>query len=268
MNTNLFDHNDMHILPRFNALNEPTRQFVPLKTNVKAALAEKHLAILRDPATGALYSKDGRKNDPNLPLARLISENYTANESMYLCLRQIAATGQYSGLVSYADTGLSRYRLTENIRLLNRAGIIARYTEYAAGFYVELAPEAREFLNKGFSQIYLTDFVKKNLRPDELFFDVTLADDRNSSERYKADLIYRNGDRVKYVCIAMNPKLPNMANQIEKIVRFANRFDGSLSIVISPSADKTALYNTLRSRLGYGVRVPNIVPYTQPMLLR
>lgn len=269
MNTLIYDPNNSNRLSHFNAFDDSTRKFAAQKTkNVRSVLGEKHLAILRDPTNGTLCSKDGRRSNPNLPLAQAISSNYAISELMYTRLRQIAATEQYSGLVTASETELSSYTLANNIRSLTRAGIICKSTEYSSGYYIQLVPEARDFLNKGFAQIYLSDYVKTNLHPEEIYYDVTLTEERNLSERYKVDLIYRKDNRVSFAVIALNRKLTSMPAQIDKLVRISNRLRSSLTIVVSPSVDRTALQELLRSRLNYDVKIPDIVPYTRLMYLR
>lgn len=271
--------------PNYDSFNAPTKKFDPNKQfnsnnhfvytpkpsnarNVRFVLEAKHLVFKRDMTTGALCSKDGRKSNPNLPLAEMISDNYGYNEPVFSRMRQIYATEQCAGLIGYSETGLSRIVLGNCIRMFTNAGIISRHTEYSTGFYVQLNPEARNFVSKEFAQINVTNYIKLAFHPEEIYFDTTLCEDRNPAEHYTADVIYRIDSSVKFVTIALNPKLLCMPMQIERLVRLANRLRSSVTIVVSPSVDITALSNTLRSRLDPSTSMPYIVPYTRLSLLR
>ena len=255
-------------VPQFIVPEAATRNFTPRSnTTVMSVLSAKHLTIHRDPQTGFLHSKDGRKNDPNQQLAEAMSVNYGYIETLLTRMRQLAASEVAAGLIQYSETGLIGSVLLAQVQSLCQAGIISRYAEYSNGVYVQLNPEARSFLSKGFAQLYLTSYIRQHMCPDEIFYDVHLGEDRGGSETYVTDVIYRQGSSVKFTVIALNPKLDQMPQQLERLVRIANRLRSSVTIVVSPSINAQAFAYHINSMTDSKADMVKVVPYTRLALL-
>lgn len=225
------------------------------------------MLIHRDPQTAFLRSKDGRKNDPNQQLAEALSVNYGFLEPMFIRMRQIAANEVAAGLIQYTETGLVRNVLLTQVQSLCQAGIIRRYAEYATGIYVQLNSNARNFLSKEFAQLHLVNYIKQNMHPDEIFYDVHLGEDKGGSETYVADVIHRQGSSVKFTIIALNQRVDQMPQQMERLVRIANRLRSSVTIVVSPSIDAQAFAIRLNNMTDSKADIVTVVPYTRLALL-
>ena len=256
-------------MPQFTAREDPTRGFTPRQVpmNVQGILAAKHLLIHRDPQTGYLRSKDGRKNDPNQQLAEAMSVRYGFLEPMFIRMRQIAANEVAAGLIQYTETGLVRDVLLTQVQSLCQAGIISRYAEYATGIYVQLNAYARNFLSKEFAQLYLVNYIKQTMHPDEIFYDVHLGEGRGGSETYVADVIHRQGSSVKFTIIALNQRLDQMPHQMERLVRITNRLRSSVTIVVSPSIDVQSFAVRLNNMTDSKADIVTVVPFTRLALL-
>lgn len=256
-------------MPQFTAREDPTRGFMQrqIPMNVQGVLAAKHLLIHRDPQTAFLRSKDGRKHDPNEQLAEALSVNYGFLEPMFIRMRQIAANEVAAGLIQYSETGLIRNVLLTQVQALCQAGIISRYAEYATGIYVQLNSNARNFLSKEFAQLHLVNYIKQNMHPDEIFYDVHLGEDKGGSETYVADVIHRQGSSVKFTIIALNQRVDQMPQQMERLVRIANRLRSSVTIVVSPSIDAQAFAIRLNNMTDSKADIVTVVPYTRLALL-
>ena len=254
-------------MPEFTA---PTRNFTPRRSlllNTQDVLAAKQLLIQRDPVTGYLRSKDGRKNDLNTPLAVSLGMNYPYFESMHGRLRQIAATDLASGLIQYNDVGLPKKVLCEQVDMLCQAGVINRYAAYATGLFVELNKDAHSFITKGFAQLHLIDHIKQHKHPDELFYDVHLGETRGAPDTYVIDVMHREGSSVKFTLIALNQHLDKMPQQIDRLVRIANRLRSSVTIVVSPSIDVQAFSIRFNNMIDSRTSAVSVVPFTRHALL-
>ena len=239
-------------------VQRPTRKHFD---SVHAALAADGLAIRRDPSTGRLRSRDGRKPDPNLPVAQILSEDYGRNEGFCQRMRQIASSKQAMGFADPENTGLTGNALKERIRLMSGIGLITRYTPARSGYYVQLNPKAVSFLTKEFAQIYICDYIRRRFRPDEIYFDVSICGERTGSELFALDVVCRQGSSFMAVVTALNTNLLNAPNQLDRLTRVMERLHIPLKIVVSPAVDTKALSEQLRRRLGRPVSA-GIVPYT------
>ena len=186
---------------------------------------------------------------------------------MFIRMRQIAANEVAAGLIQYSETGLIRNVLLTQVQALCQAGIISRYAEYATGIYVQLNSNARNFLSKEFAQLHLVNYIKQNMHPDEIFNEVHLGEDKGGSETYVADVIHRQGSSVKFTIIALNQRVDQMLQQMERLVRIANRLRSSVTIVVSPSIDAHAFAIRLNNMTDSKADIVTVVPYTRLALL-
>ena len=240
----------------------PTQGFMPrTQVNVQGVLSAKHLVILRDPATGHLRSKDGRNPDLNEPLATEMSYDYTHDEAMQTRMRQIAATEQSSGMIFYREVGMLRHTLLTKVQAFHQAGLIKRYDEYATGLYIVLNPDARAFLTKTFAQLCAVSYLRAKRFPNEILYDVHLGEDRGGTDHYTVDVIYRQGTALKFIIIAINPKLEQMPLQMERIVRLANRLRSSVTVLVSPTVDASALAMRINSMTDARADAVSVVRY-------
>ena len=246
----------------------PTQGFMPrTPVNVQGVLAAKHLVIMRDPATGHLRSRDGRNADLNEPLSAEMSYDYPNDEAMQTRMRQIAATEQSSGMIFYNDVGMLRHSLLAKMKTFQQAGLIKRYDEYPTGIYVVLNPDARPFLSKTFAQLCVVNYLRTKRFSNEIFYDVHLDEDRGGNDHYTVDVIYRQGTALKFIVIALNPKLDQMQQQMERIVRIANRLRSSVTILVSPSVDARMIAMRINAMTDSRADAVSVVTYPHLSLL-
>lgn len=223
----------------------------------------KQLRFDSDPATGKRRSKDGRKRNPNAPLAEAISYRYGYFESVHVKIRAISSTAQNAGMLNLNE--LYPIRPDEVLQLvisLKNAGIITRYSNYGNCIYIELNPIAKKFYDKEFAILHALNSISKK-HVDECYYECVLAD-TYGNEKYVADIIYREGNRVTFVITALSQKIMFPA-QLERIVKIANRLK-SVTVVISPSVNINELMTKLRYTVNSGVSI-KLVPFNQINLL-
>ena len=228
--------------------------------NTQDVLKAKYLHIQQDPVSGHLRSKDGRRTDPNQQLAVALSIDYARFEKMFVRLRQIAATDAFAGLIQYNDTQLTPNLLLMQVQALAQSGIIKRYASYSSGIFVQLNPETREFLTKRFAQLHTVSFIKDHFHPEEIYYDVHLGEARGF-DNYVVDVIYRQGSSVKFVLIALNPKLDQMPQQMERLVRTANRLRSSMTVVVSPGINVRDFSIRFNNMTDSRTDIVNVIPF-------
>jgi len=223
----------------------------------------KQLRFENDPVTGKRRSKDGRKQNPNMPLAEAISYRYGYYEPVHVKIRAISSTAQNAGMIHLHE--LYPIRPDEILQLvisLKNAGIITRYSNYGSCIFIELNAIAKKFYDKEFAILHTLNSINRK-HVDECYYDCLLSD-TYGNERYTADIIYREGSRVTFVITALSQKILFPA-QLERIIRLANRLK-SITLVISPSVSTDELTTKLRYSVNAGVNI-KLVPYTQLHLL-
>ena len=251
---------------RFTAENNfPTRVFTPMSNDptVNKVLSLKQLRFDNDPTTGKRRSKDGRKRNPNTPLAEAISYRYGYFEPVHVKIRAISSTAQNAGMLNLNE--LYPIRPDEVLQLvtsLKNAGIITRYSNYGNCIYIELNPIAKKFYDKEFAILHALNSISKK-HVDECYYECVLAD-TYGNEKYVADIIYREGNRVTFVITALSQKIMFPA-QLERIVKIANRLK-SVTVVISPSVNINELMAKLRYTVNSGVNI-KLIPFNQINLL-
>ena len=221
---NTFYQNQYQSHPVF--LSRPNAPFNSnFDVNVKSILGMKKLSIEMDKATGKMKSKDGRKVDPNTPLANEIAVSYRRYETLHVKLRSICTTTNHSGmLVTHELTALTYADVCGMLEYLRQAGVIERYTKYSMGtIFVQFKNEAVEFYLKHFADIYLCDVVRRFIHPYEIYREVTLLDTAASNySTLKCDLVFRKDRTVKFVISALSTNILLPA-QLERLRRISNR---------------------------------------------
>lgn len=245
--------------------NIPTRVFTHMYNDptVSKILSRKRLRFDNDPTTGKRRSKDGRKRNPNTPLAEAISYRYGYFEPVHVKIRAISSTAQNAGMLNLNE--LYPIRPDEVLQLvvsLKNAGIITRYSNYGNCIYIELNPIAKKFYDKEFAILHVLNSISKKY-VNECYYECVLAD-TYGNEKYVADIIYREGNRVTFVITALSQKIMFPA-QLERIVKIANRLK-SVTVVISPSININELMTKLRYTVNSGVSI-KLVPFNQINLL-
>lgn len=230
---------------------------------VSKVLSLKQLRFDIDQSTGKRRSKDGRKPNPNSPLAEAISYRYGYFEPVHVKIRAISSTEQNAGMINFNEFFAVRSDDILNLIIsLKNAGVIIRYTNYGTCIYIELNPNAKRFYDKEFAQLHVLNCVNKK-NADECYYDCTLLDSYGNAH-YAVDLIYRENSKVTFVVTALSQKIM-LSAQLERIVRLANRLK-SITLVISPSVNISELMTKLKYTVNSGVNI-RIIPYTQLNLL-
>ena len=251
---------------KFTAENSiPTRVFTPMSNapSTSKNLGMKQLRFDVDPATGRRRSKDGRKQNPNAPLANAISYRYGYFEPVHVKIRAISSTAQNAGMLNLNE--LYPIRPDEVLQLvasLKNAGIITRYSNYGNCIYIELNPIAKKFYDKEFAILHALNSISRK-HVDECYYECVLAD-TYGSEKYVVDIIYREGSRVTFVVTALSKNITFPA-QLDRIVKIANRLK-SVTVVISPSVNINELMAKLRYMVNSGVSI-KLVPFNQINLI-
>lgn len=251
---------------RFTAENNfPTRVFTPMcnEPTVSKVLSLKQLRFDNDLTTGKRRSKDGRRRNPNTPLAEAISYRYGYFEPVHVKIRAISSMAQNAGMLNLNE--LYPIRPDEVLQLvisLKNAGIITRYSNYGNCIYIELNPIAKKFYDKQFAILHSLNSISKK-HVDECYYECVLTD-TYGNEKYVADIIYREGNRVTFVITALSQKIMFPAH-LERIVKIANRLK-SVTVVISPSVNINELMEKLRYTVNPGVSI-KLVPFNQINLI-
>ena len=151
--------------PKFTANNSfPTHVFTPMSNaqTVSKVLSLKQLRFDIDQSTGKRRSKDGRKPNPNSPLAEAISYRYGYFEPVHVNIRAISSTEQNAGMINFNEFFAIRSDDILNLIIsLKNAGVIIRYTNYGTCIYIELNPNAKRFYDKEFAQLHVLNCVNK-----------------------------------------------------------------------------------------------------------
>ena len=211
-------------------------------------------------------AKNGRIADANSALADLYCSDFRHKEKLLSSIRRLATLQYCTDNIYNADISLSGQETGRHLEALYRQGLISSYAPirngYKAGYAVTVNPKARDFINKGFAQLYTANYIRRNIQVDELYYDVTLKD-VHTQKTYKIDLIYRIGRSVHFVMICLNPKLMERQDLMERLKVSADRLRSNVSIIVSPSIEPQMLRTIMHFNIASNTRDVTVIKLDQ-----
>ena len=237
----------------------------PAVMNIEQVLGKKGLSFAID-SHGSRMFKNGKFADTNSVLADILCTDFRRKERLLSAIRWLLTLPHCRGNIFCTDIDLSRQETERHIEQLCRQGLIINYTPvregYKDGYTVTVNPQAKDFINKEFAQLYLANYIRRNIQVDELYYNVTLKD-VNTQKTYKIDLIYRTGRSVHFVLACLNPKLMDRPELLERLKVSADRLRSNVSIVTSPSIEPQMLRTIMRFNTASNTRDVSVIKLDQ-----
>lgn len=241
--------------------NHVTRRYYPpvqRQNTIAEVLRMKGLQVARRP-DGRQSWVSGDQCNPNTPLANMLSERYTQTESVHQALRQIASKASRYGLISYDATNLPKGEVKTILNSMMMQGILESANFYDAGVYVSLTEGAGDFLKKNFAILHIVDVLKHHYgqRLSEIYYGCKLQD-LETGNTFAVDIIYRIGNSVSFVNVALNPNIMTMENYKSRHAGLAERLRSAYHVVLSPNVNPVLF----RSEIGQRFRSDRTQPIT------